>query len=285
MANRDGAIFEDLIVITARLPWWVGFVLAIVSYFSLHFVAGLQVERIDGIHHISDIAGKQMAVTFSRILQYVLPVVFILGSFLSIFQRYKKNRLYGHLKQNPDIQSLMELSWQEFELLVGKYFEEKGYAVRQSALPGPDGGYDLVAIKDGDKYLVQCKQWRSTSVGVKVVRELLGAIAASGAVGGFVVSSGRFTNPAKEFVQGRNISLIDGLDIVDSVSVEGVLKSQESFGDTLPRTREAEAVVPNCPKCGAAMVLRTARKGQNAGSQFWGCSSFPQCKGTRALET
>jgi four helix bundle suffix protein len=41
---------------------------------------------------------------------------------------------------------------------------------------------------------------------------------------------------------------------------------------------------PNCPQCGKPMALRTARKGQRAGSQFWGCSGYPECKGTRALE-
>jgi restriction system protein len=35
-----------------------------------------------------------------------------------------------------------------------------------------------------------------------------------------------------------------------------------------------------CPKCGKPMVLREARKGSNAGNKFWGCSGFPQCKGT-----
>jgi len=41
---------------------------------------------------------------------------------------------------------------------------------------------------------------------------------------------------------------------------------------------------PACPRCGKPMALRTARKGARAGSQFWGCSGFPECKGTRALE-
>ncbi len=41
---------------------------------------------------------------------------------------------------------------------------------------------------------------------------------------------------------------------------------------------------PACPRCGKPMALRTARKGEQAGSQFWGCSGFPECKGTRALE-
>jgi len=41
---------------------------------------------------------------------------------------------------------------------------------------------------------------------------------------------------------------------------------------------------PTCPQCGKPMALRTARKGQRAGSQFWGCSGYPECKGTRPLE-
>ena len=32
-----------------------------------------------------------------------------------------------------------------------------------------------------------------------------------------------------------------------------------------------------CPKCGKPLVLRTARKGENSGNQFWGCSGFPKC--------
>lgn len=37
---------------------------------------------------------------------------------------------------------------------------------------------------------------------------------------------------------------------------------------------------PNCAICGKAMVLRTARRGPMAGSQFWGCSGFPECTAT-----
>ena len=33
-----------------------------------------------------------------------------------------------------------------------------------------------------------------------------------------------------------------------------------------------------CPRCGSKLVLRTARKGQNAGNQFYGCSAFPKCR-------
>jgi len=39
-----------------------------------------------------------------------------------------------------------------------------------------------------------------------------------------------------------------------------------------------------CPLCGKLLVLRTVRKGGRAGSQFWGCSGYPECKGTRKLD-
>lgn len=35
---------------------------------------------------------------------------------------------------------------------------------------------------------------------------------------------------------------------------------------------------PTCPKCGNEMMLRTAKKGANAGNQFWGCSNYPACR-------
>jgi four helix bundle suffix protein len=38
---------------------------------------------------------------------------------------------------------------------------------------------------------------------------------------------------------------------------------------------------PACRNCGKPMVLRTARKGTKAGQPFWGCSGFPDCKGTQ----
>ena len=46
----------------------------------------------------------------------------------------------------------------------------------------------------------------------------------------------------------------------------------------------ASEPIPNCPKCERPMVRRTARRGSNAGSDFWGCSEFPRCRGVVAYE-
>lgn len=39
--------------------------------------------------------------------------------------------------------------------------------------------------------------------------------------------------------------------------------------------------VPSCPECHGLMVKRTNRRGYNPGSQFWGCSRYPDCEGKR----
>jgi restriction system protein len=46
----------------------------------------------------------------------------------------------------------------------------------------------------------------------------------------------------------------------------------------MPMKAELE---PSCPMCSKAMVRRTAKRGANAGSAFWGCSAYSSCKGTR----
>ena len=33
-----------------------------------------------------------------------------------------------------------------------------------------------------------------------------------------------------------------------------------------------------CPRCGKELILRIAKKGPNAGKQFYGCSGFPNCR-------
>jgi hypothetical protein len=38
---------------------------------------------------------------------------------------------------------------------------------------------------------------------------------------------------------------------------------------------------PACPKCRGKMKLRTAGRGKNKGSRFWGCTNYPRCKGTK----
>jgi len=46
-----------------------------------------------------------------------------------------------------------------------------------------------------------------------------------------------------------------------------------------PATGGSSSPIPPCPQCGNTMVVRTARLGKDAGNQFFGCSTYPDCKG------
>ncbi|MBN9506676.1 MAG: topoisomerase DNA-binding C4 zinc finger domain-containing protein [Altererythrobacter sp.] len=48
-----------------------------------------------------------------------------------------------------------------------------------------------------------------------------------------------------------------------------------------PMPSAPSSTVPSCPRCGSPMRRRTARRGSRAGRQFWGCSRYPGCTGTR----
>lgn len=83
------------------------------------------------------------------------------------------------------------------------------------------------------------------------------------------------------------ISFVDYLEKFIIARVVGdaaaLNKARASFEEYL---KELSGIVPskqeldslNCPDCGAMMKLRTNR--QN-GNKFWGCSKYPDCKGTR----
>ena len=40
-----------------------------------------------------------------------------------------------------------------------------------------------------------------------------------------------------------------------------------------------------CPKCNAKMVIKTARRGFNAGGQFYSCTQYPRCRGTISIQS
>jgi restriction system protein len=61
---------------------------------------------------------------------------------------------------------------------------------------------------------------RVQQVPVTFVRELYGVVVAEHAAGGYVVTSGRFTQDAIAFAQGRNIELIDG-DVLQALLLQG----------------------------------------------------------------
>jgi len=276
LARRKQNLFDDLIGITSKLPWWAGVMLALVAYFWLHSIATSEVTAVAQSGKMGGFISQHLFHTLAGIGQYLLPFVFLLGAAMSAYSRFTRRALHAKVATSPDRDALNDMSWQQFEALVGEAFRRKGYTVTETA-SGADGGIDLVLKKEGETFLVQCKQWKAYKVGVTTVRELYGVMAAKGATGGFVVTSGVFTDEARAFATGRNIELMDGKAL--HVLIRGVSVPTKM-------TSAAPAVVtsaPACPICHSAMEKRIAKRGANSGNAFWGCSQYPACKGTRPV--
>lgn len=185
------------------------------------------------------------------------------------------------LQADIDMSWVRGLSWQDFEHQVAEVYRQQGYQVEETGGGGPDGGVDLKLRKDGRLTIIQCKHWKTWTVGVQPVRELFGVQAAEKADASIFVASGRYTSEALKFAEGKPIELIDHA---------GFLKLVRGFQRTLQQQHGVEPkqggptpepqTAPTCPRCQSTMQLRTAKRGETVGSQFWGCPNYPKCRGT-----
>lgn len=284
MANKKSSPAEDLLDIVALLPWWVGLGLAVGSYVLLHRIAMTPPPTVLQPGNLGTLLTGMMAAALAQAGQYLLPFLCSLGAAISFYRRKKREKLLTQAKEGTNAATVLVngMSWHEFELLVGEAFRKQGYKVLEVGGGGADGGVDLVLLRGGEKYLVQCKQWKAYKVGVSVVRELYGVMAAQGATGGYVVTSGQFTADAKSFADGRNINLVDGPQLVRIISsTPPTAKPGAGVVNASLPSEIREDKGKNCPLCNAPMRKRVAKQGQHQGREFWGCTTFPKCRGTR----
>ena len=61
-------------------------------------------------------------------------------------------------------------------------------------------------------------------------------------------------------------------------------QAPEQDAKTENETQKTQDIIL-CPKCGAPMVKRQARRGARVGKMFYGCSNFPKCHGIVNIET
>ena len=276
--KADGELLNTTYEMLLIAPRWFGPVFAGVVFVALRYVvpAILITDTID----IKTMAG---GVSFK-----IAPVVAGLVVLVWIFAEIHKFSNRFLLNKQSGLNSIRDLSWQEFEYLVGEAYRRQGYIVQETGSAAGDGGIDLAMSKGGERILVQCKQWRTRRVGVKPVRELFGVMVSESADRAILVTCGSFTREARNFAEGKPLDLVGGpelWELVKSVK-KGATTSDSQNPRPAPPSSPANPTQPTenpskCPVCNSPMVLRTARKGVNAGSKFWGCSQFPNCRGTK----
>jgi restriction system protein len=263
--RRRNESFSDILL---KSPWWVSVVLGIAAFAGLRW--GLRAWWGD----------NQTFLPFETVAANFAPVAALFFGALAGLSFWLGKRRRALVDRQASLESLRAVSWKDFEFLVAEAYRRQGYAVDFSLGQGADGGVDLVLRKAGRVSLVQCKQWKVFSVGAPVIREMFGIMTAERVDEATIVTSGRFTNDAQSFAQGKPIRLVDGPRLLKLV--KQVQDSSHESSTPTEATAEPDTP-PFCPVCGKVMILRTARHGQNAGNQFWGCPDYPRCKGVRQV--
>ncbi len=178
----------------------------------------------------------------------------------SIGEKYRSGRSL--------IKWLQDLSPKEFEQYIAHMFENLGFIVEVTG-SAYDGGIDVVAEKNGVKHYIQCKKFITQQVPVSAVRDFYGAMADKGAQAkGFFITTNKFTLEAEKFAESKPIELIDGFKLADLL--------EKAKMDSFAIPGKAETIL--CPICKSPMVKRNGKFGE-----FYGCSKFPECKGTRKI--
>lgn len=280
--KRKSSPAEDLLDLISMLPWWGGVALAIVSYLVLHRLAAPVPMMQTQPGQIGQMVSGIFKQTLAYYGQFILPTLCLIGAAISAFKRNQRSNLIADVSASSAVNVLEGMTWREFEMLVGEAFRLQGYQVVETVGNGADGGVDLVLRKDNEKFYVQCKQWKAYKVGVEVVREMYGVMAAHGATGGFVVTSGRFTDAASQFALGRNLKLVDGPALMKLIEHAKSNRTAAVKTDVNVKTpMKTKLTAPSRPHCAETMVQRSAKRGAHAGQSFWGCVAYPSCKGIR----
>jgi restriction system protein len=224
-------------------------------------IAAFLVLALIGILVISAITHRALDTSENWVIAWltIAAMVLYVAAFFTVAVAFIRSHRFKLLELHQTMRDIRGMSWREFEDLVAANYSARGYSVEPLGGQGPDGGVDLIARKDKQTWLVQCKHYRDQWVGERPLRELLGVVTAQGATGGVLVACGVFDDKALAFAKGTTkLELIGGEQLRDLIA------------DTV-RIRNSEIV---CPSCGSPTREKTGRFGP-----FLGCGNFPACRG------
>ena len=120
--------------------------------------------------------------------------------------------------------ALRRLGSGEFVRVIERAFESRGYHVIDRGLSGArgDGAVDIELRRGRETYLVHCRHWKASKVGVEAVRDAHALVDHRRCKGGFLVTTGRFASDAKRYARGLPVELVDGALLVSMMDRPGM---------------------------------------------------------------
>jgi restriction system protein len=111
------------------------------------------------------------------------------------------------------------------------------------------------------------------SVGEPILRDLFGTMHAEKCDNAIVVTTGKISKQAREWIAEKPIRIIELKELrllIDKHFVESDIVPRD-FDPNVPHL-ESDFESKFCPKCGSRLLLREGRRGQ-----FYSCSDYPKC--------
>ena len=127
--------------------------------------------------------------------------------------RYKseQNRLRESIKKKKAIKSIEQLTPVDFEIHCANLLSKQGWKCKTTKLSG-DQGADVIAIKNGNTLVVQCKLY-STTVGNDAVQQIIAARTYYRADYAVVITNSTYTKSAKDLATTACVVLLNHSEV------------------------------------------------------------------------
>lgn len=160
-----------------------------------------------------------------------------------------------------------KLEWKRFEELVASYYSKTGVVAARTKT-GPASPVHIKISWKGEPRpfaLVQCISHPSGLIDAKPLQELVNVLAAEDIRRGYVVTTGKFNVPARDFAEEKHITLLPGDIFLEKINA----LPDAARNELMSEVTNGDYTTPSCPKCEAKMVRNPDDASQ------WRCAAHP----------
>ncbi|HVS51140.1 MAG TPA: restriction endonuclease [Opitutaceae bacterium] len=160
-----------------------------------------------------------------------------------------------------------KLEWKRFEELVAAYYGKTGVvAVRTKT--GPASPVHIRISWKGEPRpfaCVQCISHASGLIDAKPLQELFAVLTAEDIRRGYVVTTGKFNVPARDFAEEKHLTLLPGDIFLEKLNA----LPDPARNELMQEISAGDYATPSCPKCEEKMVRSPDD------SSVWHCAAHP----------
>jgi hypothetical protein len=165
------------------------------------------------------------------------------------------------------LELLGRLEWKRFEELVASYYGKTGVVATRTKT-GPASPVHIRISWKGEPRpfaCVQCIAHPAGLIDVKPLQDLFAAISAEDIRRGYVITTGKFNVPARDFAEEKHLTLLPGEIFLEKLNA----LPDAARNELMQEVTTGDYSTPSCPKCEGKMV-RSAED-----SSVWQCPTHP----------